>query len=72
VGMFDSLYVGCPKCGGSIEFQSKAGDCVLAEYTLADCPPEVAGDLIGQFSTCRCGHTVTLRGAVVLIPEHYG
>lgn len=70
MGLFDSLYVECPNCCGRLEFQSKAGACALAEYTLADCPPRVAADLIGDTRRCECGHTVTLRGAVILVPEH--
>lgn len=70
MGMFDSLYVPCA-CGEEVEFQSKAGDCALERYTLSNCPPRIAGDLIGQSQTCRCGKSeIILRGAVVLVPEH--
>jgi hypothetical protein len=65
MGMFDSLYVTC-KCGLSVEFQSKAGDCILATYTLDTAPNDVKGDLIGERETCRCGNTIELDGAVVL------
>lgn len=69
--MFDSLYVECPKCHKQIEFQSKAGRCHLDQYTLANCPPAVAGDLIGETARCECGHEVTLRGSVTLMAEHH-
>jgi hypothetical protein len=71
VGMFDSLYVEC-RCGKRVEFQSKAGDCVLRDYTLEDVPHAVAGDLIGERQKCECGNTITLRGSVTLVPEHSG
>jgi hypothetical protein len=68
MGMFDSLYVDC-KCGEKVEFQSKRGDCALHEYSLQDCPPNIAGDLVGQSERCKCGCVITLRGAVVLLAE---
>lgn len=69
MGMFDSLYVECRKCGEQVEFQSKAGDCYLHSYTLDNCPASVAGDIIGQSMICKCGNGVTIRGAVVLLAE---
>lgn len=68
MGSFDSLWVACP-CGKEVEFQSKAGECSMHDYRLDTTPPSVAGDLIGQSQTCECGKTITLRGAVILIPE---
>lgn len=70
MGMFDSLYVNCP-CGKKVEFQSKAGDCHCDNFTLFDCPPAIAGDLIGQSEHCECGRTVTLRGKVLMEAEFY-
>lgn len=69
MGMFDSLYVECRKCHEEIEFQSKAGDCSLHSYKLDNCPPGVAGDIIGQSQSCQCGNVVTIRGAVMLFAE---
>ena len=45
MGMFDSVMVPCPTCGERSEFQSKSGDCLLAVYELADCPPDVLADV---------------------------
>lgn len=69
MGMFDSLYVRCRECREEVEFQSKAGDCSLHSYTLTTCPASVAGDLIGASMTCKCGNTISLRGAVMLIDD---
>ena len=56
MGMFDSIYVSCKYCGAKIEFQSKAGDCHLAEYSLRDAPPSILGDLDGESQWCDvCG-----------------
>ena len=61
MGMFDSLYVDCPNCLSPLEFQSKAGECSLARYTLKDLPLKIAIDLEGKFKTClKCGRTVEL------------
>ncbi|WP_156829747.1 hypothetical protein [Methylovulum miyakonense] len=45
MGMFDSVYVPCPKCGELNEFQSKGGDCLLNEYTLENAPANVLLDI---------------------------
>ncbi len=66
MGMFDSLYVQCPSCHEPIEFQSKAGPCGCDNYTILDCPPAIAGDLIGDSEKCKCGHEVKLAGYVRL------
>ena len=53
MGMFDTVLVPCPKCGRKEGFQSKSGDCILAEYELADAPADV---LIGvnRHAPYRC------------------
>lgn len=63
MGMFDSVWVPCPKCGALAEFQSKGGDCSLTDYTLDNAPPEVLGD-VNRHSpqTCeKCGTTFRVR-----------
>ncbi len=53
--MFDSVYATCD-CGGSIEWQSKADDCCLAQYSPGSMPPAIARDLEGETAQCRkCG-----------------
>jgi hypothetical protein len=71
VGIFDSLYVECP-CGEKVEFQSKASeDKWCRSFTLADCPPEIAGDLLGDSEKCKCGRVITIRGTVNIYAETY-
>jgi uncharacterized Zn-finger protein len=57
MGMFDSVYVPCPKCGALNEFQSKGGDCLLNEYTLENAPANVLLDMNRHSpATCQnCG-----------------
>jgi len=64
MGLFDSVYVDCPACGTKVQFQSKAGECAMLEYTLFDCPPAIAGDLLGKREVCRCGQGVEIAGWV--------
>lgn len=66
MGLFDSLYVPCGNCGKPVEFQSKAGECTMAKYDIYDCPPAIAGDLIGQACGCTCGAIIQLQGSVSL------
>ena len=62
MGMFDRVMVTCPKCGEEIEFQSKAHECALAEYTLYNMPSSIAADLEGANTTCPgCKANVSLQ-----------
>ena len=45
MGMFDSLMVPCPQCGEDIEYQSKAGECVLTRFDINDVPACIADDV---------------------------
>ena len=72
MGMFDRVYVLCPKCGTGIEFQSKAGDCLLIAYTLYDAPPEILGDLSRDTDTKDCPKCKSSIGIkVVMMAQAY-
>jgi len=60
MGMFDSVFARCPKCGEEVEFQSKAGECTLNRYSINSVPPCIAQDLIGEVSRCSCGEMLKL------------
>jgi hypothetical protein len=60
MGCFDSIISRCPKCGKRIEFQSKAGDCMLRIYDPEDAPVEIVKDLMGSVEICDCGASCTL------------
>lgn len=56
MGMFDSVWVECPKCKTENEFQSKSGDCILANYDLKNCPPDVLINVNRHSPVkCECG-----------------
>jgi uncharacterized Zn finger protein len=64
MGMFDTVHIRCPECGTDVEFQSKAGDCTLADYyPLQDeTPAVIITDLAGRSSPCeKCGTIITLE-----------
>ena len=52
MGMFDSVYAPCPKCGQELEWQSKAGPCILNGYNPSKVPVEVARDITGELEHC--------------------
>lgn len=61
---FDSVWVNCPRCGKQVEFQSKAGECNLHDYTLETVTqaPEVLGSLSRQTETCsHCNASVGIQ-----------
>lgn len=45
MGVYDTVMVPCPKCGGKYECQSKSGDCTLMTYELEEAPAEVLYDV---------------------------
>ena len=61
MGCFDTVFVKCPLCGFTIEFQSKAGCCKLERYSMREVPIEVALDLAETSKQCHnCESIVTL------------
>lgn len=63
MGSFDSIIVRCPECGADVEFQTKAGRCVMAVHSPEEVPTEIACDFRdGRTERCgSCGYSVTLR-----------
>ena len=59
MGMFDSVWVRCPKCDNNMEFQSKAGVCEMREYCEGDAVPMVvASDVLEDVRRCECGENI--------------
>lgn len=63
MGMFDSVFARCPKCGEEVKFQSKAGACQLQRYSMNNVPLEIAQDLVGAVQSCQCGEMLKLAVA---------
>lgn len=67
MGMFDWVRARCPECGGEIEEQSKAGPCILADYTLDNAPASVLEDMAREEWFCTACDTrwrVEVQGVV--------
>ena len=62
MGMYDKVWVACPKCGKNIEEQSKAGECLLIDYTINNAPLEILVDIDGGELYCEpCDHYFRIR-----------
>ena len=61
MGMFDRIWASCPRCNKEFEFQSKAGHCLLSDYSLADAPAEVLMNLYPKVAHCKCGFRFTIK-----------
>ena len=57
MGLFDQVYVPCPRCGTKHEAQSKSGGCSLEQYELHEAPADVLVGLnwIGPLQCSKCG-----------------
>lgn len=45
MGMFDIVWVKCPKCNTENDFQSKSGECSLINVTLEECPDNILANV---------------------------
>ncbi len=52
MGLFDEVCTQCPHCGADMDWQSKAGECVMRRYSLGDCPTEIGRDLKDTLMEC--------------------
>jgi len=72
MGMFDSVWVKCPKCGKEEEFQSKSGKRLCDHYDLSNCPDDVFQDINrhSPHDCVKCGTLfavdMTTKQAVIL------
>ena len=61
MGMFDSVMVPCPTCGNKVEFQTKAGDCLMNTFGLDDAPGNILRDIVNDPEYCAgCGNWMAL------------
>jgi transcription elongation factor Elf1 len=62
MGMFDTVIFTCPACGGQVEVQSKAGECVLARIDPAFVPIAIAANIDGDVESCdSCNESYTVE-----------
>ena len=74
MGMFDSVYVNCPKCNYQTEIQSKNGDCTLDKYNInniEEIPESILEDMANKVHTCdECNEnfTIEIKYKIIKIP----
>ncbi len=62
MGMFDRVLIPCKNCNNPLEFQTKAGECLLIDYEIFEIPVEIAIGLNGDSEKCEvCGEVTTFR-----------
>lgn len=71
MGIFNTVFVDCPKCGQRLEFQSKSGGEVdLLEFSLWNVPPEVVvGTRVEECPRCQRRWKLLLPPVQALIRE---
>lgn len=61
MGLFNSIYVNCPKCDELVEFQTKSGSCILSSFHISDVPKEELKGIMGDEVMCdNCGYVVSV------------
>ncbi len=71
MGCFDTVLVPCPTCGEIYSAQSKGGDCVLATYSLSECPQDVLSDINrhAPFACEKCGLIFSVKLGAIVVTE---
>lgn len=65
MGMFDRVWAECPNCQKDLEIQSKAGECMLRDYTLETAPTEIIEAIMGKYAYCaNCDRSWQVKPAV--------
>ena len=59
MGIYDTVLVPCPKCGGVEYAQSKSGECELKDYALDDAPLDVLVD-VNRHAPFQCERCSTV------------
>ena len=69
MGMYDTVVLNCPACGGVHWAQSKGGDCILGHYKLNEAPVDVLSDVNRhapfECEECGCMFKVELKVMVI-------
>ena len=62
MGMFDRVFLKCPNCKETLEFQSKGGECILNQYTEKNVSWDVALSINGEIVKCpKCSKNIKLK-----------
>jgi hypothetical protein len=68
MGMYDSVWADCPNCKSkrSIEFQSKASECQMNDFSIDRVPLEIAQDINTEESYC---YSCSAQYAIIKVLE---
>jgi hypothetical protein len=73
MGMFDTVWINCPRCGEQYEAQSKGGGCTLKDYNIWDAPQDVLSGVNDTYpfvcSKCHSSFRVILHPTIELVNE---
>lgn len=62
MGVFNTIWVDCPRCDKPVEFQSKSGSCSMASYHITRMPVEDFSGIAGDQVCCdHCGFVVGVK-----------
>ncbi len=53
MGLYDTIYFKCKRCGETIDKQTKHGECLLSTFDSREVPTEIARCVIGDFVKCN-------------------
>ena len=56
MGVYDTVWAKCPKCGEDLGFQTKSGECNFSDYYLTNAPDDVMANVNRHSPVmCECG-----------------
>jgi len=61
MGMFNTIYIECPKCKKRIGAQTKSGTCLLDGWNLENAPNQEIRGILGETYHCQCGHVIQVN-----------
>lgn len=73
MGMYDEVWLHCPRCKAEHYEQSKSGPCKLKQYkTIGEAPPHVLGGLCWPedvFECEQCGSRFRIKATFIEVVE---
>jgi DNA-directed RNA polymerase subunit RPC12/RpoP len=61
MGMFDTVIIKCPNCGGDYEEQIKSGPCLLKVYNFENAPNYLKYGVVGDYTCYHCKSEFQVR-----------
>jgi RNase P subunit RPR2 len=58
MGLYDTVWVNCPKCNQLVEFQTKAGESRMQDFTISSAPAVILADISSDSHICKNCDTI--------------